>query len=45
MKEYSFDEWSKDTSNSEEHLQFPVIGTDYGNQLWTACNQAVMLIK
>ena len=45
VKEYSFDEWSKDTSNSEEHLQFPVIGTDYRNQLWTSCNQAVMLIN
>ncbi|WP_244993071.1 PCMD domain-containing protein [Bacteroides eggerthii] len=45
VKEYSFDEWSKDTSNSEEALQFPVIGTDYKNQLWASCNQAVMLIK
>lgn len=45
VKEYSFDEWTKDTSNTEEALQFPVIGTDYKNQLWASCNAAVMMIK
>lgn len=45
VKEYSFDEWSKDISNNEESLQYPVIGTDYKKPLWASCNAAVMMIK
>ncbi len=45
VREYSFDDWTKDLSQSDEKAQFPVIGNDYKNPLWASCNQAVMLIK
>ena len=45
VREYSFDEWTKDLSQTDEKAQFPIIGTDHNNPLWTSCNQAVMLIK